>query len=152
MPSWADRIAGLFGSKPAQRSKKRKRSRPPKSKTSKSKGRVGDSAERAALIKRAMAVYRSRRGEARGLLDHALEQMRKKPPKTVSEQDDLVRLLTLHRANVGLKALMSHDLRQHLVLSGIRGLLEDLPTQLDRSASPSAPSARNRARRTASKR
>ena len=152
MSSWGDHIARLFGSKPAPRSKSRKSSRQPKSRAPKSKGYVDGAGERAELIKGAMAVYRSRRGEARGTLDQALEQMSKKPPKTVSEQDDLVRLLALHQANVGIKTLMSHDLRRYLVLSGIRGLMEDLPTRSDHSASPGAPSARNSVRRTTSKR
>jgi hypothetical protein len=148
MPSWGDRIARLFGSKPAPPSKSRKSSRQPKSRSPKSKGHVDGAGERAELIKGAMAVYRSRRGEAFG----TLEQMRKKPPKIMSEQDDLVRLLALHQANLGINALMSHDLRRYLVLSGIRGLMEDFLTRSDHSASPVPPSAQNSMRRTPSKR
>lgn len=72
-------------------------------------------------------MYRSRRGEMRGLLDGALAEMREKPPRTASEHDKLARLLALHRANLGLKTMMAHDLRQYLVLAGIRGLLEGIP-------------------------
>jgi len=121
MPTWGDRLKSLFGGKPA----KRPRRQGPSGKSSKTY--AVSTTDRAEVIKEAMAVYRSRRGEMRGLLDKALAEMREKPPKTVSEHDKLVRLLALHRANVGLKTMMSHDLRQYLVLAGIRGLLEGNP-------------------------
>lgn len=148
MPSWRDRIAGLFGGAPARRAKGRNS---PGQKAV-SKTYVDGGGERAKLIKEAMTVYRSRRGEAHGLLNHALEQMRKKPPKIASESEDLVRALNLHRAQVGLKTLMSHDLRRHLVLSGIRGLLEDMPAPARRPKSTDAASARKAGRRAAAKR
>lgn len=152
MPSWRDRLAGLLGGKSTQRSKRRRSPGPRKSKSNKSNTYVEGTGERAALIKEAMEVYHRRQGEARGVLDQALEQMRKKPPKTVSENEKLLRLLELHQANLGLKALMAHDLRRYLVLSGIRGLLEDLPVQTDSGASR-VPSPTQKSRRsTVSKR
>jgi hypothetical protein len=148
MPSWRDRIAGLLGITPAQRPTGRKS----QGKRAVSKTYVDGGGERAKLIKEAMTIYRSRRSEAYGLLNHALEQMRKNPPKTTSEHDNMVRVLNLHRAQVGLKALMSHDLRRHLVLSGIRGLLEETPASVRRDKSSGMAVARKDGRRTAAKR
>ena len=147
MPAWHDLIKGLPGGKPAKRATARKSIvKPPP------KAYVTGEANRAEVIKAAMAVYRSRRGEARVLLDRALKEMREKPPKTVSEHDKLVRLLTLHRAHVGLKALMSHDLRQYLVLAGIRGLLEEAPGKSASAKTSGGAQTGKRGRRIISKR
>lgn len=126
MPGWGDRIKTWLGGSPAKRRVRKGSSRQP-AKTPPTRTYVANQTNRAEVINEAMAVYRSRRSEMGGLLDKTLAEMRTKPLKTVSEPDKIVRLLALHRANVGLKSMMAHDLRQYLVLAGIRGLLEAIP-------------------------
>ncbi len=147
IPAWRERIKGLLRGTPAKPSAARKSPAEISPKTY-----ASSDADRTEAIKQAMTVYRSRRGEVHGLLDKALKEMREKPPKAVSEHDELVRLLTLHRAHVVLKALMSHDLRQYLVFSGIRGLLEDVPGKLVQPERCSPAPAGKAGRRRVSKR
>ena len=147
IPAWRERIKGLLRGTPAKPSAARKSPAEISPKTY-----ASSDADRTEAIKQAMTVYRSRRGEVHGLLDKALKEMREKPPKAVSEHDELVRLLTLHRAHVVLKALMSHDLRQYLVFSGIRGLLEDVSGKLVQPERCSPAPAGKAGRRRVSKR
>ena len=122
MFAWLDIIKTVLGGKLTTRSNLRRISSKPHRKA----GSLSNT-NRAKAMREALLVYRSRRTEIRGLLDKILKEMRDKPPKMVGEHDKLVRLLALHRADAGLREMMSHDIRQYLVLSGIRGLLEDIP-------------------------
>ncbi|HCX13983.1 MAG TPA: hypothetical protein DGZ24_01545 [Rhodospirillaceae bacterium] len=122
MFAWFDIIKIILGGKSANRLNLRRPSL-----KSQRRAVSPSNKKRAKLVKEALSVYRSRRSEIRGLLDKIFKDMRDKPPKMDGEHDKLVRLLALRRADVGLREMMSHDLRQYLVLSGIRGLLEDNP-------------------------
>ncbi len=152
MPGWLERIAGVFTGKPSQRSSTGRS----KSKTTpgarKSKTYVEGAGSRAALIEEARSLYRRRRAEAFGALNQTLTEFRQNPPKAGSAPEDLARSLALHKAHVRLNAMMSHDLYKYLVLTGIRGLLEDLPPEGGDDPPPSAKDRAKSARRIVSKR
>jgi hypothetical protein len=114
MPSFLKR---LLGGAPAKKPAKKA----PSAKTYVTKG----GPERAAVIAEAMDIYRRQRPVARGLLDQALREMRDKPAAALRGREGLARALALHRAHVDLKRLFGHNLKQFLVLAGIREWLEE---------------------------
>ena len=119
MASFTDRLKGLFGGK-----KKR-----PSAKTgtsSKAGGR--GKADRAQVMAEAMAVYRRERGQMQAGLDKQLAKMRADAPKLLRDPEALAKLLTLHKAHVEMRKLMTSDNKRFLVLSGMRELLGDPPT------------------------
>ena len=152
MPRWLERIAGLFSGKSSRRSNA-SRTKPKTGARARSpKTYVEGADSRAKLIDEAKALYRKRRAEAYGALDQTLIDFRQNPPKPGSAPEDLVRSLALHKAHVRLNAMMSHDLYKYLVLTGIRGLLEDLPPQSSLEIRSAQRDPTKRARRRVSKR
>ncbi len=114
MASLTERLKGLFGAKPAPKKAK------PAAKTY-----VVGKTNRAEVMAEAMAVYRREKGRMQDGLDKALADMRQEAPKLLHDPEALARLLTLHKAHVGMRRMMASDHERFLVLSGMRELLGD---------------------------
>jgi hypothetical protein len=83
-------------------------------------------AEREALIKNAMELYRANAPGVRGAVDQALTQLRDQTPN-FNDIDSVARLLRVYRANLDIRRLMNHRDRRYLVLAGLREWLEQKP-------------------------
>jgi hypothetical protein len=126
MASITDRLKGLFGAK-----------KTPAKKMPPAKHYVVSKTNRAEVMAEAMAVYRREKGRMQDGLDKALADMRKEAPKLLHDPEALARLLTLHRAHVDMRKMMTSDHKRFLVLSGMRELLgEDKPAKPAKKPSP----------------
>ena len=82
--------------------------------------------EREALIKNAMAIYRTHAPGVRGVIEQALLQLRAKAPN-FNDVDSVSRLLRIYRAYLDLRRLMNHRDRRYLILAGLREWQEEKP-------------------------
>jgi hypothetical protein len=133
MTGWGDKLKGLFGGKPKSPHKK---AAPAKT--------YKDPSNRAAVIAEAMEIHRRGRAHAQGVLEAALQEMRKKPPRP-SDLAAMTRLLSLRQAVLTMKGHMAHDLKRYQVLAGVKGLLESAggrAGQADAPANPKSPPGR----------
>jgi hypothetical protein len=91
-----------------------------------------------------MEIHRRGRAHAQGVLEAALQEMRKKPPRP-SDLAAMTRLLSLRQAVLTMKGHMAHDLKRYQVLAGVKGLLESAggrAGQADAPANPKSPPGR----------
>ncbi len=114
-----DKLKGLFGggSKPAKASALKN--------TPKNRTYVPPS-NRAELIAEVMAVHQRERAKAQGVLEQALKDLTAKPPKP-SDQEGIMRLLSLRQAVLRMKATATSASARTQVLAGVKGLMQDGP-------------------------
>lgn len=129
MTGWGDRLKGLLGGKPKSSPKKASSQKTASAKTYKAPS------NRAEVIAEAMAVHRHARSQAQGVLEAALQEMRKKPPRP-SDLAAMTRLLGLRQAVLTMKGHMAHDLKRYQVLAGVKGLLESTGGGAGQGAAP----------------
>ena len=129
MPSFTDRLKGLFGKKKSSPKKAGKGART----------YVTSKTNRAEVIAEALAVYRRERSNMQAGLDKALADLKAEAPKLLRDPEALARLLTLHKAHKDMRRMMDSDHKRFLVLSGMRELLGDPPGSQE---SPKKPAKR----------